>query len=782
MDESATPNSEGGGTTPKRVLACQLCQQRKVKCDRKFPCSNCVRSNARCVPATLVPRQRRRRFPERELLARIRHYEALLQEHHIPFEPLHPPAPGNPESSNQSQSGHSPNTRSEPPSSSEHSRATRPRLSTNIWRALSQKKFNSEDEAGDEGEEDEPGGKFFHYDDDQRDAVMKHTWDRYHGASDTSHHLLFGTPGSSVDLTTLHPTQAKIFRLWQIYLDNVNPLLKVTHTPTMQTRIIDAVNDLAKMAPPLEALLFSIYCVALLSVTEGQCQTLFGSPRKELLAGYQFACRQALINANLQSGDYDSLTALFLYLVSVKPVTDPRALSTSLLAPAIRIAQHQGFHTEFSNVRRPTLEAEMRRRLWWALVVFDARICETFTSRTTTLNPTWDCGTPSNLNDFDLRPDMKTAPFVHERPTEALFVSVRSSVSDLVRHSAFHLDFTCFDPLLTTLSRAKKPVTIPLGASDETRQLPELQKKADRQNLLDLQRHIEEHVFAHCDPENPLHFMTMWTVRGYFAKNWLMEHCSWQSDDAPTPESHQPSSISTKATTTKPTEAHLHPHPNPGVSHALRMLECDTKLMSSPLTKSFHWYIQSHFPFLAYAYLVHYLKKRPGEAAQADSALWEAMHANYEARKMDFAETHKPLFVLFARIVLQAWDGVVMVPGVRLDGDGDGEGLQREMCPRIVARIKRRVAEMEGRAAEEPVGGGAGEGFAVDEAIVASGGAVSSGLRAPIGDATGAQPSFVIPGLGGVWGMLPGDSGMEFMDLDQFYPTTDWGLMQGRGW
>ena len=78
---------------PQRVLACQACQQRKVKCDRRFPCANCVRAQAQCVPAGLVPRQRRRRFPERELLARIRHYESVLQQHKISFEPLHPGGP-----------------------------------------------------------------------------------------------------------------------------------------------------------------------------------------------------------------------------------------------------------------------------------------------------------------------------------------------------------------------------------------------------------------------------------------------------------------------------------------------------------------------------------------------------------------------------------------------------------------------------------------------------------------------------------------------------------------
>ena len=87
---AATDRPFSQAAKPQRVLACVLCQQRKVKCDRKFPCANCIRSHAQCVPAaTLVLRQRRRRFPERELLDRLRHYESLLRHSNIKFEPLH---------------------------------------------------------------------------------------------------------------------------------------------------------------------------------------------------------------------------------------------------------------------------------------------------------------------------------------------------------------------------------------------------------------------------------------------------------------------------------------------------------------------------------------------------------------------------------------------------------------------------------------------------------------------------------------------------------------------
>jgi hypothetical protein len=74
---------------PQRVLSCVLCSQRKVKCDRKSPCSNCVKAGAECVSSASIPRQRRRRFPERELLDRLRLYEDLLRKNNIPFQPLH---------------------------------------------------------------------------------------------------------------------------------------------------------------------------------------------------------------------------------------------------------------------------------------------------------------------------------------------------------------------------------------------------------------------------------------------------------------------------------------------------------------------------------------------------------------------------------------------------------------------------------------------------------------------------------------------------------------------
>ena len=147
------------------------------------------------------------------------------------------------------------------------------------------------------------------------ETAVKKAWDQ---SVENADHLLFGLRGTTVDLSTSHPEPVQIFRLWQIYLDNVNPLLKVTHTPSLQARIIEAASNIKSINPTLEALMFSIYCTSILSLSTDVCLTTFGSSKDDLLTRYQFGCQQALLNCGfLRSSDRDCLTALYLYLVSL---------------------------------------------------------------------------------------------------------------------------------------------------------------------------------------------------------------------------------------------------------------------------------------------------------------------------------------------------------------------------------------------------------------------------------------------------------------------------------
>lgn len=116
---------------PQRVLACVLCQQRKVKCDRKSPCANCIKSKAQCVPATKSSR-RRRRFPERELLERLYKYEDLLRQNNIKFEPLHRDSVGEKELESPCMDGHH---------SEEHLKARKPDFSSPLTTGSSERVY-----------------------------------------------------------------------------------------------------------------------------------------------------------------------------------------------------------------------------------------------------------------------------------------------------------------------------------------------------------------------------------------------------------------------------------------------------------------------------------------------------------------------------------------------------------------------------------------------------------------------------------------------------------------
>jgi hypothetical protein len=164
-----------------------------------------------------------------------------------------------------------------------------------------------------------------------------------------------------------------------------------------------------------------------------------------------------------------------------------------MLGTAIRIAQRMGIDGEVANARHPALEAELRRRLWWSLVLFDARISEMTEHKTAILIPTWDCKVPSNISDFDLRAETKNPPPIHHQSSEALFVVMRCRVGDCLRRSYSHLDF--INPILKSIGS-----------------MAPYDPDTDYTRLGTLEATLNANLLSLCDPENPLHFMA--SLRG----------------------------------------------------------------------------------------------------------------------------------------------------------------------------------------------------------------------------------------------------------------------------
>ena len=114
----------------------------------------------------------------------------------------------------------------------------------------------------------------------------------------------------------LHPEPKHIFKLWQAFAENVNPLTKVIHTPTLQQRILEISWNLETVTRPLEAVMFGVYALAITSMKPRDCVQVFGETRSVLLNRYRSGAAQALIAAELHSTrDLEVLQAFVLFLV-----------------------------------------------------------------------------------------------------------------------------------------------------------------------------------------------------------------------------------------------------------------------------------------------------------------------------------------------------------------------------------------------------------------------------------------------------------------------------------
>lgn len=128
--------------------------------------------------------------------------------------------------------------------------------------------------------------------------------------------FLLGGIRSFASLASFHPDPVNIFKLWQTFLDNVHPLTKLLHAPTLQKEILEAISNPGKISKTMEALMFAIYLAAVISLDDEECQSKMGGTRSTLVAKYSGLAQQALVRAGfLKTFNMVVLQAFTLFLV-----------------------------------------------------------------------------------------------------------------------------------------------------------------------------------------------------------------------------------------------------------------------------------------------------------------------------------------------------------------------------------------------------------------------------------------------------------------------------------
>lgn len=477
-DQTPASGAGAAGGPKLNPRSCVTCRRRKVRCDKREPCSNCVKANHECVfpPPGRAPRKPRRPH-DAELLKRLRRLESVVDSLGTQVDDdgnVHPSVEAN---------GNSRRSISEALDLAPQSPMRKDSLDHKLGRLLikdGRSRYVSNEFWTSIGEElaeirntlDSPSS-----DEDEDVASPDSTMD---GAGRYGLHQewIFGYSSTMYDMSKLHPSPSQIFIIWEIFKENVDPVLKIVHVPTVKNIIMKAAVGASSLSKASEALFYSICFSAIVSMTCDQCKQLLGQDKEPMMQRYRFAVEQGLARAQfLNSSNLVVLQAFVMFLICVKYIDTSRS-AWALSGLAMQHAQAQGLHRDGTNFDLLPFEIEMRRRLWHHISLLDARATEDHGADPTFQDHYSDTKLPLNVNDEDIWPEMTETP--HEQP------GASDMTFTLVRFELGHI-------------QKKLRITTSVETPEE-----QLSLIGEKESLIDrTHQQMQDKYFVHCDPTSP---------------------------------------------------------------------------------------------------------------------------------------------------------------------------------------------------------------------------------------------------------------------------------------
>ncbi|KAF4998326.1 hypothetical protein FGRMN_3206 [Fusarium graminum] len=445
--------------------SCVTCRRRRVRCDKTMPCSNCRRAQSDCMyPAPgRAPRQMQAQMraplpsssgqseSEVDLIERLRKLEGLVYEMSG-----RGTASGNdvkvsngesPKVHDLNRSGHGIVQATAEKIKKESENLEFAKVDKQLGRLVlhdgesTARYVNSgfmvklNDELAEirnemetmNGEDDEEEDNF------EDNTTPEQSPPQALGSEADHHSFLLGYSSSDTDLKGLHPLPAQSSFLWQIYLENIEPLIKVLHIPTMSRLMTQVRRGEHDIRPGDEALVFAIYYSAVTPMEKDEVQANLGASQSHYISQFRFALEQALSKANLlNTTNMAILQAFVIYLTVVKCHDDSR-FGWTLTSLCVRMAQALGLYRDGQQLGLPPFEVEMRRRMWWAIVSLDIRSAEEMGSDPIIGDKTFDTQLPTNINDTDIDPSFTEIPTPRQGRTDSAICLSRYEIAALSR-------------------------------------------------------------------------------------------------------------------------------------------------------------------------------------------------------------------------------------------------------------------------------------------------------------------------------------------------------------
>ncbi|KAE8140077.1 C6 transcription factor [Aspergillus pseudotamarii] len=369
--------------------SCNNCRQRKVRCDRKYPCEACSRSGKECAyPGPKRASRKLNRPPVSELMARLKQLEDAER-----LRSMHPADKDEP-GSNIERRG------------SSRINPERPDQSGRLVVKDGRSRYVDDGASvlfGDKIQELRDVLESLSSEEDMKTEEILGPFGLPHGG------LVGDSNRTKTNSKGFYPHSTQLDMLWRIYQSRVHPLIAVLHVPSVERMVRDAADGIA-LEPCSRSLILSVCFAAVASMTPEQCVSMLGKTHDMAIEELSVAVNRALKQANfIKSKDIPALQAAVLFLLCFRVVGDTRVVWAEA-AVVVRVAQGQGIHRDGTGFNLSPFETEIRRRLWWHICILDMLASEDQGTDTQIKPDTFDTRLPSNVDGHDLIPEMTELP------------------------------------------------------------------------------------------------------------------------------------------------------------------------------------------------------------------------------------------------------------------------------------------------------------------------------------------------------------------------------------
>jgi Fungal specific transcription factor domain len=298
-------------------------------------------------------------------------------------------------------------------------------------------------------------------------------------------------------------------------------------------------------------------------------------------------------------------TDLFFQLAT-RHSHNPQALYL-LTGLANRKAQAMGLHREGSLKGVSPFETEMRRRLWWQILIMDNRSAELSGAvMCPQLYSLGDTKQPSNVNDSDLDPSMRELPRDHVGITEMLFCSMRFEIGKCIRR-------------LKGLEQNGELAGMTTSVADQDKIVDELEKR------------LEEGYLKYCDPSIPLHQLAINLGRSAVWRLRISTHRPRQNANQPQEEKDMLFAL------------------------GLQVILYDNLTHSTKSLEGYLWHVVIYFPYDVFILVLKELLTRV-EGEGVDRAWTLINHVYEDHAELCMTESRNALHCAVGNLAIKAWD------------------------------------------------------------------------------------------------------------------------------